>query len=702
MASVWGELKRRNVVKVAVAYAIVGWLLVQVADTFFPALQLPEWTVTLVAGLVILGFPIALILSWAYELTPDGMERAKSVPLSESIAKVTGRKLDFVIIGLMALGILFLVVDNYVLDTASPFAGAEIDPGSLEPALNESPSTVAEVATEAPTPDRRSIAVLPFSNESAAEENAEFFANGIHDELLTQLAQIGSLKVISRTSVEEYRDTSKNMRQIGQELGVATLLEGRVQRAGDMVRVNVQLIDAETDVHLWADTYERELTMENIFAIQAEMAISIAGALQATLTPQEVAQLSEIPTQSTRAWNYYVAGNNYFHRTSDAGSSLNGLLAVEQYEHAVDDDSEFSEAWAALSRAHSTIYLYSGRTDDAALNSAIEAVELAFELAPNAPETRLARAQYFFTVTLDYEAALQELTIAEQAWPNTADIFKTRAYIQRRANNWEDAAVNMTRAAELDPRNVDTLGQLLATNLHLRNYSDAERLNERMRVIAPESAEARLYQIMIPALRDGDFTDLRAALESQQRFPFALTNSWLTAINDREYETATGYLDEWDSDADVTQNWYVPKASYYGVTYELAGQSELAASYFVDALTQVEEALRASPDDARLLVALAEIKLGQGERDEAIATAIRATQLMPRSVDALSATWIQLDAIRRVLAPAGYSDALIEQLDDYLTENGWWSIEGLLQDPRFDPVREDPRFEVLVEKYRRR
>jgi len=671
MASVWQELKRRNVVRVSIGYGIVAWLLVQVIVSVEAPLNLPPWTDTLVIVLLAIGFVVALILAWAYELTPQGVKRTKTVPLSDSVAKMTGRKLDFAIIGLLVLALGFVVVDQYVV----------------------------EESREAQSRDLRSIAALPFANESAEAENAEFFANGIHDELLTQLAKIGSLKVISRTSVEEYRDTSKNMRDIGRELGVATLLEGRVQRAGNMVRINVQLIDAETDEHLWADTYNRELTAENIFAIQGEMATSIADALRATLTPLEVAQLDVIPTQSARAWDFYLSANEYMPRRD---TEETGPLAIQQYERAVEEDPGFAQAWAALSRTHSRMYLHSGRSDKAHLESARQTLERAIELAPDAPESHLAMAQYHYNGTLDYDAALRELAIAEQGMPGTAEIFKTRAFIQRRANNWEDARLNLGRAVELDPRNVDTLGHLADTILHLRNYAAAERYNARRLDIAPDNRNANMKQVMIPMFRDGDFTGLKTALGGQREMSFRDYFAWLGALYEQDYDMALRYLEDWGVEVDDNTNRYMPIESFYGVTYALAGQSELAAPRFEAARTHVETALEEVPDDARLYVALGEALLGLGERGQAIRAAARAVELMPRSTDALIASWIQLDAIKRVLAPAGFNDVLIEQLDDYLTQNGWWSIEGLLPDPRFDPVRDDSRFQEIVEKHRRK
>ncbi|MFT5501521.1 MAG: tetratricopeptide (TPR) repeat protein, partial [Woeseiaceae bacterium] len=257
-------------------------------------------------------------------------------------------------------------------------------------------------------------------------------------------------------------------------------------------------------------------------------------------------------------------------------------------------------------------------------------------------------------------------------------------------------------AVELDPRNGNTLGYLADTNLHLRNYAAAERYYARRLDIAPDNRLANLTQVLIPMLRDGDFTDLKAAVESQREMSFRDYHAWMVALYERDYDMALRYVGDWGVDVDDTPNGYVPIESYYGVTYALAGQSELAAPHFEAARTHVETALEEAPDDARLYVALGEALLGLGERDQAIRAAARAVELMPRSTDALIASWIQLDAIKRVLAPAGFNDVLIEQLDDYLTQNGWWSIEGLLPDPRFDPVRDDPRFQEIVGKHRRK
>ena len=695
MASVWGELKRRNVVKVAMVYAVVTWLLMQIVDTAAPALHLPDWTLSLTTLLLIIGFPLALIFAWAFELTPEGIKSSRSIEPDDSIAHNTGRKLDFIIIGVLVLAVGFMFLDNYVLNSADSVVGTEIDIASSGPAPDQT-----QGVEEASLPDRRSIAALPFSNESAEEENAEFFANGIHDELLTQLAKIASLKVISRTSVLEYRDSPKNMREIGSELGVATLLEGRVQRAGDMVRINIQLFDAQTDENLWAETYNRELTAENIFEIQAEMATAIASALQAAMTPQEVAQLGEIPTDSTRAYDFYLSGNDYYSHPDDRTFKP---LAVQQYERAVAEDPSFALAWAALSRAHSLMYWYGVDRTEARLKMSLDAVEHAFEFAPNLPEAHVALGQYHYLGFRDYPKALAELDIAEQGIPGASTLLELRAFIQRRMGAPEQFVITMGQAIERDPRNTDLLFQQATTYGLLRNYEQADQYYERALEIEPDNGLVYFFRAWSLIMGGGDITLAKAAAAKP---PVDLGNrryylGWLAALYERDYSTALAYLDDLEAEAIEFNDRYYSKASFYGVTYSLAGQAEAGMEHFDAARTQVEAALKTSPEDARLYVALGELMAGLGETEQALDLARRATELMPKSRDSDSGAWIQSDLVRRVYIPVGAYAVGLQELDNYLSEPGLWSIEGLLPDPRLDPIREDPRFLALVEKYKR-
>ncbi len=316
MSSFFSELKRRNVVKVGAAYAVVGWILIEVGSVLIPTFGAPEWIFKFFALLVVLGFPLALIFAWAFEMTPEGLKREHEVDRSQSITAKTGRKLDFGIIGLLAVAL-----------SISIFLNLRDDSSTDEDYVN----------------GRLSIAVLPFTSRSTDPENA-LFADGIHDDLLTTLAKIGSLKVISRTSVMEYRDTTKNLKEIGKELGVANVMEGAVQKFGNSVRINVQLIDADTDEHLWAESYDRELTTRNLFAIQSEISEEIATALKATLTPDEQDRISAVRTENLEAYNLYLAG-----RSQLAQRGLDNLrIAREQFEQAIELDPQFADAYSGL------------------------------------------------------------------------------------------------------------------------------------------------------------------------------------------------------------------------------------------------------------------------------------------------------------------------------------------------------------------
>lgn len=665
MASIWAELKRRNVVRIAVAYAVVGWLSIEVAATILPILEVPDWLLQAFTVFVILGFPLALILSWVFDLTPRGLERTDIDSQSDVVSRVPGRTLNFTIIGALVLALGFVVVDNYVL----------VD-GDVRD---------------------RSIAVLPFENLSPDAENA-FFADGIHGELLTQLSKISALRVISRTSVMEYRDTPKNMREIGQELGVTTILEGDVRRAGNTVRINVQLINAETDEHLWAEIYDRELSARNVLSIQSEMATAIAEALQATLSPQETARISEVPTQNSRAYDFYLRGNDY---ASRADNDTSKSLSAQMYEQAVAEDPEFALAWAELARSYASMYFFGVDPSESRRQMAEAAVERAFELAPSLPEAHYARGYYYYQGLRDYSGALEEFAIAEPGMPGNAQLLTTQALVYRRMGNFEQSVLTMARAIELDPRSVEAFRQQAITYWDLREYELAEEHVDRLLAIAPDYGPAYAFKAWLPLNRDGDFS---VAKSSASNPPLDLgiegeELGWFAALYERDYDTALRYAENWQSDAS--------QASYFGRTYQLAGQRELAEAAFRSVRPRIQEAIEASGGDnpnilfALEYVALGEVLAGLGEAESAMSTAREAMDLIPKSLDATWGAAVQLEAVIRVLIPAGDHEAAIDELDAYFAEPGRWSIEGILGDPRIDPIRNDPDFQALVEKYRR-
>ncbi len=389
MSSFLTELKRRNVVRVAVVYSIVGWLLVEVASVILPTFKAPEWIMQVFTLLVILGFPLALIFAWAFEITPGGLKRTHEVPLEQSITRTTGRALDFIIIGILSVAVVYLVAVNYV--------------------FREEAVTVLS--------ERPSIAVLPFSNRSADPENA-FFAEGIHDDVLTRLAKIGSLKVISRTSVARYKNTNKSIPQIAEELGVAAIMEGAVQRAGNMVRINVQLIDAGTDEHLWAEAYNRRLTTENIFAIQNEIATAIADALRMTLTPEEQAGLRSVPTDNLDAYIAYLQGKQSIARRTSASLEA----AIEHFRQASELDPNYALAYVGLADAYGLLNIYGNLSRAERLDKSGRAIKKALELDSQLGEA-YASLGYLKSEEGHFEEAAQAFRRALDLKPNYATTY---------------------------------------------------------------------------------------------------------------------------------------------------------------------------------------------------------------------------------------------------------------------------------------
>src|SRR6266481_3302796 len=313
----FGELKRRNVYKVAIAYAVVAWLLMQVASQIFPFFEIPNWAVRLVVLLLVIGFPVAVILAWAFELTPEGIKRAEDVDLSKSIRRKTGRKLDFFIIAVLLLVIGFLLFQR------------------LHPNVSPTVSSALE----------KSIAVLPFDNLSEEKANA-YFSDGIQDEILTKLAGIGDLKVISRKSTAKYKSKPEDLKTVARELGVATVLEGSVQKAADKVRVNVQLLDARIDTHLWAKSYDRDL--KDIFAVESEVAQEIADTLRAKLSPSQSKALAAAPTRDTEAYDLFLKAE-YQERQAESTENKELFDRAETfYRQALARDPSFALAYARL------------------------------------------------------------------------------------------------------------------------------------------------------------------------------------------------------------------------------------------------------------------------------------------------------------------------------------------------------------------
>ena len=563
----FAELKRRKVYRVAVAYVVVAWVLIQVATQVFPFFEIPNWTVRLVIAVLVLGFPVAAILAWAYDITPSGIKRTEDA----------------------------------------------------------APAGIA-LAGRAP---EKSIAVLPFENLSDDRENA-FFADGVHDDILSSLAKIADLKVISRTSVQQYRTGVRNLRVIGEELGVAHVLEGTVRRAGNRVRLNAQLINARTDAHIWAETFDRELT--DLFAIQTELAEQIVKALKANLSPQEMAGLQKPPTRDLEAYDLYVRARDLFRWSGIGDPHENGEQALPLLDQALARDPSFALAYYLVSRIHGELFWFGYDKSWERLAKAKAAAETALRLRPDLGEGHLALAFYHYYSSRDYETAIRELTLAQRTLPNESDVASALGVIERRRGHWEESILHLERARQLDPRNISSLWNLSETLTFLRRYREADQ-------VLAEAAEISREAHMIPiaradlALRErGDTAPLREAL---RRVPEVFdpggavtTIAVRLALMERDYDEAERQL---GTCSDCKYNdvglcglvgalddYTVPKEWYVGLIARGRGREEEAARAFAAAREAVLAEAKESPNDAKILIMRGLVECMLGRAEEAI------------------------------------------------------------------------------------
>jgi TolB-like protein len=429
------ELKRRNVFRVGIAYAVTAWLLLQVADVVLNNIEAPDWVFQAIMLVLASGFPLILLFARAFELTPEGIKRETNVDRAESITRVTGKRLDRTIMVVMALALGYFAWDKFA---RAPGAGSA--PASAAPA-----EETESVDRTPPEEQEKSIAVLPLANRSAREED-QYFTDGIHDDLLTQLAKIASLKVISRTSVMRYRDTELPIPEIAKQLGVSTILEGGIQRAGDQVRINVQLIEAGTDEHLWAETYDRQLTAENLFTIQSDITRRIVDALKASLTPEEAARIDERPTENLEALQEQMKGQQLLDQRTAASIEE----ARPHFERAIALDPGFAQAIVGLANTHHLLMEYAAWPEEESLATAMELLDQALGLNPDMGEAYMVRGE-LNRHRSDFEASESDFQRAMELIPGNATLMNWYHILKNSQNRFDEAYELLRRAHELDP-----------------------------------------------------------------------------------------------------------------------------------------------------------------------------------------------------------------------------------------------------------
>ncbi|HZR36451.1 MAG TPA: tetratricopeptide repeat protein [Nevskia sp.] len=668
--SFFAELQRRNVYKVGAMYAVAGWLLVQVVTQVLPVFDVSALGQRILVLIVVAGFPVALVLAWIYELTPQGIVRTDEVAPGASIATHTGQRLNRAIIGVLSLAVLVLLARLLWSPAAAPAA------------------TAAAIPAAAPAGDK-SIAVLPFDNLSDDKANG-YFAVGIQDEILTRLAKIGALKVVSRTSTEQYASHPGNLSDIASKLGVANILEGSVQKAGDAVHINVQLIRAGSDEHLWAETYDRKL--DNIFGVEGEVASAIADALKAQLSGEERSQLASKPTQNAEAYDFYLRGLSEYRRVF----GVQPLLAASaDFAEAVKRDPNFMQAWAYGSASDGLIYFQAIDHSAARLEAARQGAERAMQLAPGSPEAWLARGIFLYR-TLDFDGARAALAEALKRQPNNAEALSALAYVERRSGHYEQTIERLRQLAQLDPGNLRDLTGLGETLIAVGQPAAARPWIDKALSLRPGDPSAAILEAL-SYMYEGN---LDAAGRLLDPMPLQLADYYsLTAQAQlREYRhdfsgvasVFQAALSAPDFTLEGLTSQYYPQLAW---NQRWAGDESAALATFKDGRQKLRALRERFGDNGYIAASLSLIEAGLGDAQAAEREARLAIELTGKDRFNRAS---ELQNLAQALALCDLRDPAFAALHDAITGPVGISSADLRLSPFWDKLRKDPRFPGLL------
>ena len=606
---------------------------------------------------------------------------------SQSRSKVPLLVFGIILICLAIPALLFAPAILKMLKQDSTAARQDSDEGRRSATSLSSSTAVAP---------EKSIAVLPFENLSDNKENA-FFTDGVQDEILTDLAKVADLKVISRTSVMQYKSgTQRNLREIAQQLGVAHVVEGSVQRAGNKVRVNAQLIDARTDAHLWAQVYDRPL--DDVFAIQSEIAKAIADQLQAKLSPSEKNAIEQKPTSDVNAFDLYNRAKNILLTTSfNANVQSLYLQAVDLLNQAIARDPSFFEAYCQLAYANDNLYFLGNDHTPARLALAETAIQSAFRLQPDAGESHLARAENLYRGYLDLDGALAELEIARKTLPNDSRVPELTGYIVRRQGKQEESIKNLQRALELDPRNFFILEQIALSYQNLRRYPEMAAMLDRGLTIKPGDVEISTSRALVDLDWKADPRRLHQMLQSLNSDAMKnVADTWFQcAMSERDpaaAERALSALGETDIGIDAV---FLNHELATGLIARMTKDEAKARAAFGAARVKQEKLVQQQPNWGPSLSVLGLIDAGLGRKEEALQEGRRAIELLPVKKDSINGAHM-IEYYAMIAAWVGDKDLACEQLAIATRLPGTLSYGQLKLLPYWDPLRGDQRFEKIV------
>jgi serine/threonine-protein kinase len=678
------ELQRRRVFKVGAAYVVGAWLVIQAVSIAFPAFDAPPWLLRVFILASLLGFPITLVMAWALEATPDGVKLDGPSPGSKRLYAAAA------VLTLLALTWYF-------------YGQPSIRKGDA--AAPEVASVAAAVGTPVAAPlaaPAKSIAVLPFENLSGDKDNA-YFASGMQDMILTKLSAIGDLKVISRTSTEKYASHPDNLKTIAQQLGVSTILEGSVQKSGNSVLINVQLIDAATDHHLWADAYPR--TLDNIFGVEGEVAQKVADALKATLTSAESASIARPPTRNPAAYDTFLKAEYLADAANHSQLDADYPVAGREYRSAIALDPEFALAYAKSAMTRLNQHWFATPLNASGFAQVKASIDRALALAPDLPEAHIALGYYHYWGFRQYDLATAQFKAAQELAPNNAQATAGLAYVARRTDRVPQALTYLEQALSLSPRDAllrTSYGETLAM---LRRYPEGERQLQLARDIAPVDANMQDLLYSLRLFGSGDVAGARDAYDPPPAWrlqsayangdvAFLVNNHAYADVFERRFDAA---LRDWDNAPATTgQERLVGRVARVTIRL-LAGQRADVQGECRQLLPGVQDAVAKSPTSLSLLQQLSWVEVCLGHDAQAIAAAQRAVDLLPLSKDGYFGTY-QLLGLAQISAFARAPDLSLKLIKQLLSlPSGLvMSPVRLAKDPVWDPLRKDPRFQKLL------
>ena len=660
------ELNRRNVFKETLAYVVVSWVLIQVATTILPIVEAPDWVLKTGILFLALGLPVWIFFSWAFEVTPEGFKKTAKVSEASSDITISNVRFNYIII----IGLIAAVAISF-FNRSMP------------------KKKLANLITN------KSIAVLPFEDLSSGGDT-EWFCDGVTEDIRTNLSKINGIeKVISYTSVMQYKENRPTIPEIGKKLGVSYILEGSVRKQNNQIIITAQLIDARSDTHLWGDNYTRDLT--DVFAIQSEIAESVAKELGAKITPDEQANIESVPTSNIEAYDYYLKASDFYLKGVDYNNrdlkKENFSYAIQMFEQAIAIDSNYVLAWIGLTQAHSDMYwfYYEGNIDYKIKIK--ECLDKAIALNPDLLEVQLGVGLYYYRCLLDYPKAIEIFEKLKSKYPNNSELYGWSGYVYRRMGQFEKYIENTDKYISMNPTVWGAYFAKGETLIMLRKYKEAEYYLKTAIELNPSAINSYIFLTKF-YLIIGQVDMARTLISEINSHEMDYYKSNIE-LNDKNYDKAISILKSSSNTWTVNHEVYTPKQLHLALIYYMMNNREQANIYFQEARFILEEKLDEQQNDSRIFSSLGIAYAGLGMREKAIEANSKAMRIMNISIDALRGVHRELD-MARILMMLGDHNNAIEKLEFLLQQNSFLSVELLKNDPFWNPLREITAFKTLI------